>query len=68
MELQTFTQVVQQLNEQLSFEPIQFLTLQEEEAIIKIAINAFKEQCGEVPEFYVESGPHGMVEVVLGTR
>jgi len=68
MTLLTFEQAVENINEQLSRNPIKELTVNEEAEITKLAIQMFETFCGDVPLFYVEEGPHGLVEIVLGVQ
>jgi len=67
MQLVSFEQAVKDINEQLEGEPMKAPLLSSEiEFLTKMSIAIFEVRCGDVPLFYVDAGPHGMVEIVLG--
>ena len=68
MSLVSFEEAVKDMNAQLVNEPMNGVTAAEEEFLIKMAIDVFKTRCGDVPSFYIETLPHGLVEVVLGVQ
>jgi hypothetical protein len=67
MKLVSFEQATKDMNEQLEGEPVKSpVSSSEMEFLTKMAIDIFKVRCGDVPSFYVDAGPHGMIEIVLG--